>query len=144
MNAGQQRVQSEFRAPAALSAASSELQHAQRKAAMTRTALIALALIATTTAASASDYGRSERVDARQAEQARRIANARRHGELTWLERQKLWSEQARIRRMECAAQRDGYISRSEYRRITEAQNEASRDIYRQSHDRQKSWWRRW
>jgi hypothetical protein len=119
------------------------MQDSQKGSAMTRIALIALALAATTTAASAHDYGRGERIDERQAEQARRIARAKRHGELTWFERQKLVYEQAKIRRLERAARRDGYVSRSEYRRINEALNEAGRDIYRESHDRQKSWWRR-
>jgi hypothetical protein len=110
---------------------------------MTRTALIALALIATTGAVSAHDYGRGDRIDDRQAEQYRHINGARRHGQLTWLERQKLLREQAYIRRLETDARRDGHISSREYRRITEAQNKAGRDIYRESHDRQRAWWRR-
>jgi biopolymer transport protein ExbB/TolQ len=110
---------------------------------MYRPALIALALIATTTAASAYDFGRRDRIDDRQAEQAWRIQQNRRHGNLTWLEKQRLLREQAQIRRMEADAKRDGYVSRGEYRRITEAQNEAARDIRRESHDRQKAWWRR-
>ena len=108
---------------------------------MNRIALIALALAATTTAASAHDYG--QRIDERQSEQAYRIKRARHNGELTWLERQKLLHEQAQVRRMERAARRDGYISKREYRDITEAQNEAARDIRRESHDRQIAWWRR-
>jgi hypothetical protein len=112
---------------------------------MNRSALIALALLATTTAASAHDYSgaRGDRIDDRQSEQAWRIERARQNGELTWLERQKLRFEQGYIRGLERQARRDGYISRDEYRAITEAQNEAGRDIYRQSHDRQIAWWRR-
>ena len=79
---------------------------------MTRIALIALALAATTTAASAHDYGRADRIDAREAAQARRIQQARRAGELTWYETLKLKAEQRRIYRMEADAKRDGYISR--------------------------------
>jgi hypothetical protein len=110
---------------------------------MYRPALIVLALITSATAASAYDYGRRERIDDRQAEQAWRLQNNRRLGNLTWLEKQKLLREQAQIRRMEAYAKRDGYVSRREYRQIMEAQNEAGRDIYRESHDRQKAWWRR-
>jgi hypothetical protein len=109
---------------------------------MNRTALIALALVATSTAASAHDY-RGDRIDDRQAEQAWRIQRARQNGELTWLERQKLRYEQAYIRGLERQARRDGYVSRDEYRAITQAQNQAGRDIYRESHDRQIAWWRR-
>jgi len=108
---------------------------------MRRIALLALALAAASTTAAAHDYG--DRIDQRQAEQARRIANARRSGELTWFERQRLLREQAAIRRMERAARSDGHISRREARSIYEAQNEASRHIYRESHDRQRAWWQR-
>ena len=80
---------------------------------MIRIALIALALAATTTAASAHDYGRADRIDAREAAQARRIQQARRAGELTWYETLKLKAEQRRIYRMEAWAKRDGYVSRS-------------------------------
>ncbi len=109
---------------------------------MNRVALIALALAATTTAASAHDYGRRERIDDRQAEQAWRIRQHRLNGDLTWLEKQKLLGEEAKIRRMEAYAKRDGYISKREYREINEALNEAGRDIRRESHDRQVAWWR--
>jgi hypothetical protein len=111
---------------------------------MNRIALIAIALAASTTAASAYDYGRQERIDAREAAQARRIAQGRRSGELTWYEARKLKAEQARIYRLERAAKRDGYLSQSEGRRIERAQDQASRDIYRESNDGQKAWWRRW
>ena len=110
---------------------------------MTRIAIIALALVASTTAASAYDYGRGDRIDAREAAQARRIMYARRTGELTWLETLKLKTEQKRIRGMEAWAKRDGTISREEARRIDNAQNAASNHIYRESHDGQKAWWRR-
>ena len=40
---------------------------------------------------------------------------------------------------MEADAKRDGYVSRSEARRIQAAQDEASRSIYRESHDGQTS-----
>ena len=107
-------------------------------------ALIAAAtVIATSTAASAHDYGREHRIDARQAEQARRIAHNRHNGQLTLLEKWKLRAEQRHIARMERAAESDGHISRREARRIGEAQDAASRHIYRESHDRQVSWWRR-
>ena len=47
---------------------------------MTRIALLALALVASTTAAGAYDYSRGERIDAREAAQARRIEHNRRTG----------------------------------------------------------------
>jgi hypothetical protein len=111
---------------------------------MTRLALIALALAASTTAASAYDYGRGDRIDAREAAQARSIVHARRIGELTWYEAAKLKAEQRRIHAMEAWAKRDGTISREEARRIDAAQNAAARHIYRESHDGQTAWRRGW
>lgn len=110
---------------------------------MTRIALIALVLAAGTTAANAHDYGRADRIDAREAAQARRIQHARRTGELTWYEVLKLKAEQRRIRRMEAWAKHDGYLSRSEARRIEAAQDAAASHIYRESHDGQTSLRRR-
>ena len=96
----------------------------------------ATAVIATTTAASAHDYDREARIDARHAEQAYRIRHNRHTGELTLLEKWRLQAEQRRIAAMERAAERDGYISRREARGIERAQDAAGRDIYRESHDR--------
>ena len=103
----------------------------------------ATAVIATSTAASAHDYGHDARIDARQAEQAYRIRHNRHTGELTLLEKWRLQGEQRRIAALERAAKRDGYVSRAEARRIREAQDLAGRHIYRESHDGQKTWWRR-
>ena len=103
----------------------------------------ATAVIATTTAASAHDYDRQDGIDARRAEQAYRIRHNRRSGELTLLEKWRLQGEQRRIAAMERSAKRDGYISYREARAIDRAQDAAGRDIYRQSHDWQKAWWRR-
>lgn len=108
----------------------------------TLTLIAAAAVIATATAANAHDYGREHRIDARQAEQAYRIAHNRHTGGLTLLEKWKLRGEQHRIAAMERYAKRDGYISRSEAHRIGEAQNAAARHIYRESHDGQVAWWR--
>lgn len=105
--------------------------------------IAATAVIATTTAASAHDYDREARIDARRAEQAYRLRHYRHNGELTLLEKWRLQAEQNRIAAMERAAERDGYISRREARAIARAQAAAGRDIYRESHDGQKAWWRR-
>ena len=105
--------------------------------------IAATAAIATTMSANAYAYDRETSIDARRAEQAYRIRHDRRSGELTLLEKWRLQAEQNRIAGMERAAERDGYISRSEARRIGEAQNEAAYHIYRESHDGQKAWWRR-
>jgi hypothetical protein len=45
---------------------------------------------------------------------------------------------------MERAAERDGYISQREANRISAAQQKASHDIYRDSHNGRVAWWRLW
>jgi len=109
---------------------------------MKRLALIALALAATTSAASAYD-SRQDRINDRQYDQAYRIYQARRSGDLTLLEKWRLQAEQRRIADMERYALRDGRISRGEAHWIRDAQDRASRHIYNESHDGQVSWWRR-
>jgi hypothetical protein len=140
-------VQSEFRRLGAFSRASTLHRHSrdQENAAMKTLALIAAAatVIATTSMASAHDYDREARIDARQAEQAYRIRHNRHSGQLTLVEKWRLQNEQRRIATLERAAKRDGHISRHEARRIAEAQDRAGRHIYRESHDWQKAWWRR-
>ena len=103
----------------------------------------ATAIIATTTAASAHDYDREARIDARRAEQAYRIRHFRHAGELTLLEKWRLQAEQRQIAALERAAERDGYISRREARAIDRAQDAAGRDIYSESHNWRQAWWRR-
>src|SRR5262245_35787943 len=115
---------------------------------MKRIALFALALAATTAAASAhpydASYYRERRIDAREDAQADRIYRARRTGDLTWFESFRLKREQARIHRMEAAAKSDGYISRYEAKQIERAQDHASDHIYYSTHNERRAWWRRW
>ncbi len=111
---------------------------------MYRTVLIALALAASATAASAHDYYREDRIDDRRAIQEYKIQRARNSGELTNFEKSKLDYEQYRIRQMEDRALRDGHISAWEALRINHAQNRAARDIYQQSHDGDRKWWAGW
>lgn len=100
-----------------------------------------LALIATTTVASAHD--RQSEIDRREWRQEQRIRQGVRSGEITRGEYRHLETEQARIRQMERNALRDGHIDRYEAARIREAQNNASRHIYRESHDSQRRWFSR-
>jgi thymidine phosphorylase len=144
MNADQQIVQSEFSAVVAFCACRFDISIKRRIKTMNRIALIALALLTTSTAASASEASRRDQIDARQAIQKYNIQRQRDRGELTWLEQAKLNYEQYRVRQMENYAKRDGYVSAYEARRINDALNAAGRDIYRQSHDSQVTWWKRW
>lgn len=103
----------------------------------------ALLVIGASTAANAYDY-RQAQIDARRAEEAYRIRHGRATGELTLLEKWRLQGEQRRITAMERNALRDGYIDPSEAYRINRALDRASGNIYRETHDSQKAWWRRW
>ena len=102
---------------------------------MTKFALIAaLGLVALTSTAQAHD-GRQAEIDRQAAIQQQRIQAARRSGELTGRE----------YRQLERTALRDGRIDSREAAQIRQAQNEASRHIYRESHDSERATrWNRW
>lgn len=110
--------------------------------------LLAAALMVTTASvAGAHDYPtdyRKAQIDARRAEEAARIQAGRRSGELTLLEKWRLQGQQREIAQMERNALRDGHISPQEQYQINRALNRASGNIYREAHDGQVSWWRRW
>ena len=106
-------------------------------AAATATAL--LTSLGAATSASAIDQ-----IDRREQIQENRIRAGVRSGEITRHEYRVLEAEQSRIRELERRARADGHIDSRERAQITQAQNAASRHIYRESHDNQRAWWRRW
>jgi len=112
--------------------------------------ILTAALVAMTSAGAAtgaSAWGTSTYdIDRSQANQAARINQGVRDGSLTRREAEALKSEQARIQALESAAKRDGVITRGEYAAIRNAQENASRHIYRERHDGESRWhrWRRW
>lgn len=103
----------------------------------------ALGLVASTTAASAHDWGWGDGIDRRQSWQQYRIERGVRSGEITSREYWRLQREQAYIRHLERNARADGYLSPYERARIRDAQNAASRHIYNESHDSNQRWYRR-
>ena len=76
-------------------------------------------------------------INGRQYREQQRIRQGIRSGELTRREAWMLEGEQARIRAYERYARRDGYVSPRERARLDRGLDRASRDIYRQKHDRQ-------
>lgn len=77
-------------------------------------------------------------VNDRQVHQRARIAHNVRTGELTAHETARLAAEQARIRREEFRYRHnDGRLGPWERAELAREQNQASRHIYRQAHDRQ-------
>ena len=86
---------------------------------MKRTILAAALLLGSTAIASAHDWGGyfASDIDARRANQMRRIEDGRRSGQLNWGEYRYLKGEQAQIAADERRAKADGYISLSEAQR---------------------------
>ena len=114
---------------------------------MHRSVLAAAILVASSAVASAhdwNDYYGSRDIDARRANQARRIEEGRRSGQLTWGEYRYLRREQAQVAADERRAKADGHLSAYERRRLNRELDEASSDIYRLRHNDRVAWWRRW
>ena len=85
-------------------------------------------------------YGQAETpgIDQRQANQEQRIDQGITSGQLTQREAGRL-EQQQHINTMENKAKSDGVVTQKERTRIHAAQDKASKKIYRQKHDRQKS-----
>lgn len=77
------------------------------------------------------------RIDARQAEQDRRIEQGVQSGSLTAQEAARLEQGQAAVQRAENRALADGTVTRRERAHIENMQDRQSERIYRQKHDRQ-------
>lgn len=77
------------------------------------------------------------RIDARQAEQDRRIDQGVQSGSLTAQEAARLEQGQAAVQRAENRALADGTVTRRERAHIENLQDRQSERIYRQKHDRQ-------
>lgn len=73
----------------------------------------------------------------RDVNQQQRIEQGLRSGQLNTREAGRLEREQARIEGAEARALQDGKMTAQEKARITQIQNQASRDIYREKHDAQ-------
>lgn len=97
-------------------------------------ATIAVALMSAATLVHAAE---TPRVDARQERQQARIAQGAASGALTAREVRRLEREQRAVAHAEQHAKADGTVTAQERRRLDRVQDRASRDIYRQKHDRQ-------
>ena len=101
--------------------------------------LVALAALAAPFAVSASEADvATPRIDQRQANQERRIDHGVASGALTAREAHRLQHQQVRIDRAENRAKADGDVTRRERAGLHLMQDRASRQIYRQKHDRQQ------
>ena len=109
--------------------------------------LLSVLALATTGAAiaqpaalgSPSNPTATPRVEQREANQERRIQQGERSGQLTQREARRLQAEQGRVERTEDKAKADGKVTAQERARLNHMQDRASRDIYREKHDRQRA-----
>jgi hypothetical protein len=98
--------------------------------------IAASALVASTAVASAAS------IDGTQYKQTKRIEQGRETGKITWTEGLKLRAEQKKISRKEVEFRSDGYLSKSEYRKLQLMQKDASKNIAKEKHDGWKrAWW---
>lgn len=81
------------------------------------------------------------KVTAKQCNQHKRIQNGVRTGQLTRGEAARLRGQQAKVRHYKTMAMADGRVTPRERMVINRAQKNASRNIYRQKHDRQVRRW---
>ena len=77
------------------------------------------------------------RIDQREANQERRIEQGVKSGSLTQKEAAKLEKGQAHVQKMETRAEADGKLTKKERAKIEHAQDQQSRRIYKQKHDKQ-------
>ena len=77
------------------------------------------------------------KVDAREANQEKRIEQGVASGQLNAKETHRLDKDQAAITKAETKAKADGKVTKHERRKINKMQNAASQDIHAQKHDTQ-------
>jgi hypothetical protein len=98
-------------------------------------AIVAIAGLAFS--AAAQETKSTKRIDKRQDYQERRIDRGENSGQLTQKEAARLGKGQARVDKMENKAAADGKVTKKERARIEHAQDQQSRKIYREKHDKQ-------
>ena len=107
-----------------------------------KTSLLAAALlVAASASASAHDPIEINRTQSRQ---MAKIVQAWNSGQLTRREYYQLMAEQARIAQLQQNAQYSGNLNGRDYQQIREAQTEAGRHIWTESHDAEVNYWRAW
>jgi len=88
-------------------------------------------------AAQAPDTTSTKRIDKRQATQEKRIDKGVQSGQLTDKEAKRLDKGQAKVQKMEDKAVADGKVTKKERKKIEHAQDQQSKKIHREKHDKQ-------
>lgn len=89
--------------------------------------------------AQSSDTTSTQRIDKRQEKQQTRIDKGVQSGQLNEKEAARLQKGQARVQKMEDKAMADGKMTKKERQHIEHAQDQQSKKIYREKHDKQKA-----
>jgi hypothetical protein len=100
--------------------------------------LLALALAAAFALPALAQTSSTPRIDQRQERQQQRIDQGVKSGQLNQKEAARLEKGQARVQKMEDKAAADGKVTAKERRRIEQAQDQQSRRIAKQRHDKQR------
>ena len=115
---------------------------------MNRFTLASALVLVSAVTAHAGFFDDTTAIDARRAQEQRRIEDGRRSGQLSTREYNYLKAEQRQIARDERAAKADGYVSPAERARLNAELNQASADIYRLKHNDEtaynRPWYPRW
>lgn len=99
--------------------------------------IAAALLVSALTLPALAQTASTPRIDQRQANQQQRIDQGAQSGALTDKEAARLEKGQAHVQKMEDKAAADGRVTMRERARIEHAQDQQSKRIYRQKHDRQ-------
>lgn len=98
-----------------------------------------LAAVSTVVQAQAADPAATPGIDKRQQVQQKRIDQGVQSGQLNGREADRLQRHQQHIQKAENKAKADGRVTQKERARIHHAQDQESRRIHREKHDRQRA-----
>jgi polyhydroxyalkanoate synthesis regulator phasin len=101
--------------------------------------ILAVALATAFSLPAFSQTTSTPRIDQRQEKQQQRIDQGVKSGQLNEKEAARLQKGQVRVQKMEDKAAADGKVTAKERRRIEHTQDQQSRRIARQRHDKQKA-----
>jgi type II secretory pathway pseudopilin PulG len=103
---------------------------------------VAAAAMAGSASAQSATEIRKQALEKREAAQQEAIVDGRRDGSVTIWEKAQLNREQKRIDKLKDDVLADGKITRDEYYKVKEAQNDAGHHITAEKHDNQvRGWW---
>ena len=98
---------------------------------------VIIAIASASAAAQSKDPAATPGVDKRQEVQQKRIDQGVQSGRLNQKEATRLERRQERIEKMEDKAKADGVVTKQERKKLHHAQNQESRRIHHERHDRQ-------